>query len=74
MIGRLGWKPGELEKRLTAAPDKVRIARRLRGEPIMTLKWIEERLRICVWPYVATNLYKTTNARGQAMNQTEYQC
>ncbi len=34
----LGWKPGELEKRLKADPAKVGIARRLRGETTVTLQ------------------------------------
>jgi REP element-mobilizing transposase RayT len=57
-LRRLGWKQGELEKRLKADPDKVRIARRLRGETTMTLKWIAERLRMGSWSYVANNLYQ----------------
>ena len=55
----LGWKQGALEKRLKADPDKVRIARRLRGETTMTLKWIAERLRMGSWSYVANNLYQS---------------
>jgi REP element-mobilizing transposase RayT len=55
----LGWKPGALEKRLKADPDKVRIARRLRGETTVTLKWIAERLRMGSWSYVANNLYQS---------------
>jgi len=37
----------------------VRIARRLRGETTMTLKWIAQRLRMGSWTYVANNLYRT---------------
>jgi hypothetical protein len=55
-LRELGWKQGELEKRLKADPDKVRIARRLRGETTMTLKWIAERLRMGSYSYVANNL------------------
>ncbi len=57
-LRELGWKQGELEKRLKADPDKVRIARRLRGETTMTLKWIAERLLMGSWTYVANNLYQ----------------
>lgn len=58
-LRRLGWKQGELEKRLKADPAKVRIARRLRGETTVTLKWIAERLRMGSWSYVANNLYQS---------------
>ena len=54
----LGWRPGEMEKRLKGDPDKVRIARRLRGETTVTLKWIAQRLRMGSWTYVANNLYQ----------------
>jgi hypothetical protein len=57
-LGRLGWKQGELEKRLKADADKVRIARQLRGETTMTLKWIAERLRTGRWTYLSNNLTK----------------
>ena len=56
----LGWKHGELEKRLKADPDKVRIARRLRGETTVTLKWIAGELRMGRWTYLSNNLSKPT--------------
>jgi REP element-mobilizing transposase RayT len=52
----LGWRPGELEKRLKADPDKVRIARRLRGQTTMTLRWIAQALRMGSWTYLSNNL------------------
>lgn len=55
----LGWKHGELEKRLKADPEKVRIARRLRSETTVTLKWIAGELRMGTWTYVSNNLSKT---------------
>jgi len=57
-LRRLGWKQGELEKRLKADPDKVSIARRLRGETTMTLRWIAEQLRLGSWTYLSNNLSK----------------
>jgi len=56
----LGWKHGELEKRLKADPDKVRIARRLRGETTVTLRWIAGELRMGRWTYLSNNLAKPT--------------
>jgi putative transposase len=45
-LKRLGWREEDLERRPKSNPDKVRIARRLRIESTMTLKWIGERLRM----------------------------
>jgi len=59
-LHRLGWRPGEMEKRLKADPDKVRIARRLRGETTMTLKWIAGQLQMGSWTYLSNNLTKTS--------------
>ena len=55
----LGWRPGEMEKRLKADPDKVRIARRLRGETTVTLKWIADELSMGAWTYLSNNLSRT---------------
>jgi len=59
-LRRLGWKQCGLEKRLKADPAKVRIARRLRGETTVTLKWIADRLRMGKWTYVSNNLSKAS--------------
>ena len=56
----LGWKHGELEKQLKADPDKVRIARRLRGEMTVTLKWIAGELKMGNWTYLSNNLSRYT--------------
>jgi hypothetical protein len=63
-LRRLGWKQGELEKRLKADPAKVRIARRLRGETTVTLQWIADRLRMGKWTYVSNNLSKASRQRA----------
>ena len=47
-------------KTLKADPNKVRIARRLRGETTVTLKWIADRLRMRKWTYVSNNLTKAS--------------
>ncbi len=43
-LKRLKWKEAELEKRRKGDAGKVKIARRLRRETTMTLKWIASRL------------------------------
>ena len=63
-LRRMGWRPGEMGKRLKADPDKVRIARRLRGETTMTLKWIAERLRMGSWTYLSNNLAKPRSRKS----------
>jgi len=45
-LKRLGWQDGELERRRKSDAHKVRIARRLRSETTMSLKWIAQRLRM----------------------------
>lgn len=52
----LGWKHGQLAKSMKADPEKVRIARRLRGETTMTLKWIADELKMGAWTYLSNNL------------------
>jgi len=65
-LRELDWRPGEMEKRLKGDPEKVRIARRLRGETTVTLKWIADELRMGSWTYLSNNLAKTdSRARTQ---------
>jgi len=45
-LTRLGWQEADLKRRRKGDPGKVRIARRLRTESTMTLKWIGERLQM----------------------------
>jgi putative transposase len=56
-LGRLGWEPGELKRRLKGDHEKVRLARRLRAETTVTLKWIASTLAMGTWTYVANRLY-----------------
>ena len=56
-LERLGWAKEELGRRLKGDPEKVRIARRLRGETTVTLKWIAACLVMGTWTYVANRLY-----------------
>jgi hypothetical protein len=54
---KLGWAEADLERYRKGDRRKVRIARRLRQETTMTLKWIADRLRMGTWTHVANRLY-----------------
>jgi len=45
-LERLGWQEDELKRRRKGDAHKVKIARRLRSETTMSLKWIVQRLRM----------------------------
>ena len=53
----LGWESAELGRRLKGDREKVRIARRLRAETTVSLKWIATGLQMGTWTYVANRLY-----------------
>jgi hypothetical protein len=55
-LGRLDWREDDLHGRAKGHPVKVMIARRLRQETTMSLKWIAERLRMGTWTYVSNLL------------------
>jgi len=61
-LGRLSWSEEELRGRPKGHPGKVGIARRLRQETIMSLRWIAQRLEMGTWTYVSNLL----NARAAA--------
>jgi len=54
---RLGWSEADLELTRKGDRRKVKIARRLRQETTMTLKWIAERLKMGTWTHVTNRLY-----------------
>jgi hypothetical protein len=56
-LKRLGWEQEELERRRKGAPEKVKIASRLRRETTMTLSWIAEHLRMGTKTHLAHLLY-----------------
>jgi hypothetical protein len=60
---RLGWDEGELAKRSKGDPGKVAMARRLRQESTMSLKWIAQRLQMGSWTYVSNLLSKRSPAK-----------
>ncbi len=54
---RLGWTKAELRRRRKGDPKKVALARRLRAETAVTLKWIAETLSMGTWTHVANRLH-----------------
>jgi hypothetical protein len=55
-LNRLGWPDDDLRGRPKGHSGKVTIARRLRQETTMSLKWIAERLQMGTWTYVSNLL------------------
>lgn len=54
---RLGWTKTELRQRKKGDPAKVALARRLRAETAVSLKWIAENLQMGTWTHVSNRLY-----------------
>jgi hypothetical protein len=52
-LKRLGWEKNELAERRKEDRAKVKLAKRLRQETVMTLGWIEKRLEMGSWTYVS---------------------
>lgn len=61
-LGRMGWLEDELRGRPKGHPGKVVIARRLRQQTPMSLKWIAERLHMGTWTYVSNLLNQKAEA------------
>ena len=61
-IGRLGWEDDELRARRKGHRAKVMLARRLRRETTMSLKWIAQRLQMGSWTYVSNLLNQPAQA------------
>ena len=59
-LSKSRWQAGELESRRKSDPVKVAIARRLRRETTMSLKWVAENLAMGSWTTVA-NLVSVTS-------------
>lgn len=52
----LGWREGDLAAHAKGDCRKVALAKRLRSETSVTLKWISEALRMGSWTHVASQL------------------
>ncbi len=61
-LGQLGWSEEQLRGRPKGHPGKVAIARRLRQETVMSLKWIAQRLEMGTWTYVSNLLNRKVAA------------
>jgi putative transposase len=55
-LKRLGWGKRELSARLKSDPHKVALARELRSQTTMSLKWIARRLEMGSWTHVSNLL------------------
>ena len=55
-LQRLGWPETDLRARPKGHGGKVQVARRLRQETTMSLKWIAARLHMGSWAYVSNLL------------------
>jgi hypothetical protein len=55
-LDRLGWSQQDLQRRRKGDPRKVMLARRLREQTTMSLKWIAHRLHMGSWTYVSNLL------------------
>jgi len=55
-LKKLGWKKADLVARRKSDPNKVALARNLRAETTMSLKWIARRLEMGSWTHVSNLL------------------
>ena len=68
-VERLGWREEELWVRRKGHRAKVLLARRLRQETTMSLKWIAERLHMGSWTYVSNLLNEQPQTHPQAQEE-----
>jgi len=59
-LAALGWTEKELSGRAKGDQGKVKLARQLRAETTMTLRWIANRLHMGSWTYVSNLLREKT--------------
>jgi hypothetical protein len=65
-LERLGWDEVQLRARPKGHRSKVMLARRLRQETTMSLKWIAGRLQMGTWTYVSNLLNEPPETHPQA--------
>ena len=58
-LAELGWRNEELRMRPKSDPNKVRLAKHLRAQTAVTLKWIARRLEMGSWTHVSNLLQRT---------------
>jgi hypothetical protein len=54
---KAGWREKDLERMRKGDAGKVAMARRVREETTVSLKWIASRLRMGTWTYLNNLLY-----------------
>ena len=70
-LDKLGWTAADLAWRPKGEARKVRIARRLRAETAVTLKWIAGQLHMGTWTHVANRLQRAKD-KSEPNNQHEF--
>ena len=68
-LGRLGWEEDDLGARRKGHRAKVMLARRLRQETTMSLKWIAQRLQMGSWTCVSNLLNEQAQTQPQAQEE-----
>ncbi len=62
-LPEIGWSDQELGIRRKSDPNKVMLARRLRSQTAVSLKWIAQRLKMGSWTHVS-NLLRRPNVKS----------
>ncbi len=70
---KLGWTEADLARQAKGDVRKVHIARRLRSETAVTLKWIAQNLHMGVWTYVSNQLQNSNLTRATQKKLRLYQ-
>ncbi|MBI4327935.1 MAG: transposase [Chloroflexi bacterium] len=68
-LHQMAWSEANLAERRKGDPAKVRIARRLRKETAVSLKWIAQRLHMGAWTHVANLIYARVPAKEEPAKQ-----
>ena len=58
-LQKRAWTEADLGQRRKGDPEKVAIARRVRQETTVSLKWLAARLQMGVWTHLANCLYRS---------------
>jgi hypothetical protein len=62
---RLNWTEAELAQRAKSDPEKIRLARKLRQETTVSLRWVAQRLQMGSWTHAANCLYRPEEAASR---------
>jgi hypothetical protein len=70
-LAKLGWKEESLSMVAKSHPVKVQLARRLRKETTMSLKWIAARLQMGTWTYVSNLLHAAPSTQRPSQGPSQ---